>query len=98
MHVSATHSKGYWHNGSSLPPPPAPPAASRSARSGHVSFSNPVRQPLFCFEDCLHGGRPKAQAAAEARKTARKALLPPSLLPFSRGFGPVLVLGGLSGR
>ncbi|KAJ4461075.1 putative autophagy-related protein 7 [Paratrimastix pyriformis] len=32
---------------------------------GHVSFSNPVRQPLFCFQDCLGGGRPKAQAAAE---------------------------------
>ncbi|KAI9510094.1 hypothetical protein F5148DRAFT_1182407 [Russula earlei] len=33
--------------------------------SGRVSFSNPVRQPLFEFEDCLHGGRPKAEAAAE---------------------------------
>ncbi|KAM3586202.1 Autophagy protein 7 [Umbelopsis sp. WA50703] len=31
---------------------------------GKVSFSNPVRQPLFEFEDCLNGGAPKAVAAA----------------------------------
>ncbi|KAK4684304.1 ubiquitin-like modifier-activating enzyme ATG7, partial [Tremellales sp. Uapishka_1] len=30
-----------------------------------VSFSNPVRQPLFDFEDCLEGGKPKAQCAAD---------------------------------
>ncbi|KAL4252716.1 Ubiquitin-like modifier-activating enzyme ATG7 [Abortiporus biennis] len=30
-----------------------------------VSFSNPVRQPLFEFEDCLNGGRPKAACAAD---------------------------------
>lgn len=36
--------------------------------SGKVSFSNPVRQPLFEFDDCLHGGRPKAEAAAERLK------------------------------
>ncbi|CDO96130.1 unnamed protein product [Kluyveromyces dobzhanskii CBS 2104] len=30
-----------------------------------VSFSNPVRQPLYNFEDC---GRPKAEAASEALK------------------------------
>eukprot|EP00842_Homolaphlyctis_polyrhiza_P003791 jgi/Hompol1/4412/HPOL_003657-RA len=34
--------------------------------NGKVSFSNPVRQPLFKFSDCLDGGRSKAQAAAEA--------------------------------
>lgn len=34
--------------------------------NGHVSYSNPVRQPLFEFTDCLDGGRPKAEAAAEA--------------------------------
>ncbi|RKP00815.1 hypothetical protein CXG81DRAFT_12776 [Caulochytrium protostelioides] len=34
--------------------------------SGRVSYSNPVRQPLFTLKDCLEGGRPKAQAAAEA--------------------------------
>ncbi|KAL2159715.1 hypothetical protein VTH06DRAFT_2284 [Thermothelomyces fergusii] len=33
---------------------------------GAVSYSNPVRQPLFQFEDCLTGGRPKALRAAEA--------------------------------
>ena len=33
--------------------------------SGVVSFSNPVRQNLFEFTDCLEGGKPKAQAAAE---------------------------------
>ena len=30
-----------------------------------VAFSNPVRQSLYEFEDCLHGGRPKAEAAAD---------------------------------
>ncbi|KAI0634643.1 E1-like protein-activating [Trametes polyzona] len=33
--------------------------------SARVSFSNPVRQPLFEFEDCLNGGKPKAACAAE---------------------------------
>ncbi|KAK1216617.1 Autophagy protein 7 [Marasmius sp. AFHP31] len=33
--------------------------------SAKVSFSNPVRQPLFQFSDCLNGGRPKAECAAE---------------------------------
>ena len=33
--------------------------------SAKVSFSNPVRQPLFDFEDCLEGGRPKAECAAQ---------------------------------
>lgn len=32
--------------------------------AGKVAFSNPVRQSLFEFEDCLGGGRPKAEAAA----------------------------------
>jgi ubiquitin-like modifier-activating enzyme ATG7 len=36
--------------------------------NGRVSFSNPVRQPLFTFEDCLNGGASKAQAAAKALK------------------------------
>jgi ubiquitin-like modifier-activating enzyme ATG7 len=30
-----------------------------------VSFSNPVRQPLFNFKDCLNGGAKKALRAAE---------------------------------
>ncbi|KZT18854.1 E1-like protein-activating [Neolentinus lepideus HHB14362 ss-1] len=36
--------------------------------SARVSFSNPVRQPLFEFEDCLEGGKPKAACAAERLK------------------------------
>ena len=34
--------------------------------NGSVSFSNPVRQPLFDFKDCLAGGAKKAIRAAEA--------------------------------
>eukprot|EP00501_MAST-03F_sp_TOSAG23-6_P001548 GSMAST32.ASY1.ANO1.1612.1 assembled CDS len=33
-----------------------------------VSYSNPVRQPLFNFVDCEGGGLPKAQAAADSLK------------------------------
>ncbi|GJN92628.1 hypothetical protein Rhopal_005663-T1 [Rhodotorula paludigena] len=36
--------------------------------SSTVSFSNPVRQPLFEFADSLAGGKPKAATAAEALK------------------------------
>ncbi|GAA6012860.1 hypothetical protein JCM10207_008357, partial [Rhodosporidiobolus poonsookiae] len=36
--------------------------------SSTVSFSNPVRQPLFDFEDSLNGGKPKAEAAAASLK------------------------------
>lgn len=36
--------------------------------NGSVSFSNPVRQPLFEFKDCLNGGAPKAIRAAESLK------------------------------
>ncbi|KAI9356997.1 hypothetical protein DFJ73DRAFT_821772 [Zopfochytrium polystomum] len=36
--------------------------------NGTVSFSNPVRQPLFNYDDSLDGGKPKAAAAAEALK------------------------------
>ncbi|GFQ84270.1 ubiquitin-like modifier-activating enzyme ATG7 [Trichonephila clavata] len=36
--------------------------------NGNVSYSNPVRQTLFEFADCLEGGKPKAVAAAEALK------------------------------
>ena len=31
-----------------------------------VSYSNPVRQSLYEFADCLDGGKPKAAAAADA--------------------------------
>lgn len=34
--------------------------------NGKVSYSNPVRQSLFVFDDCLDGGRHKAEAAAES--------------------------------
>lgn len=34
--------------------------------SGKVSYSNPVRQNLFTFKDCLNSGKYKALAAAEA--------------------------------
>jgi len=36
--------------------------------SGTVSYSNPTRQSLFEFADCLHAGKPKAQAAADKLK------------------------------
>lgn len=35
---------------------------------GNISFSNPVRQTLFEFEDCQDGGKPKADTAASALK------------------------------
>lgn len=34
--------------------------------NGSVSFSNPVRQPLFRFMDCLEGGARKAYRASQA--------------------------------
>ena len=34
--------------------------------SANVSFSNPVRQPLYDFKDCLEGGVKKAHRAAAA--------------------------------
>ena len=34
--------------------------------NGSVSYSNPVRQPLFKHRDCLNGGSKKAFQAAEA--------------------------------
>lgn len=34
--------------------------------NGRVSFSNPVRQSLYTYEDCLDGGAIKATAAAES--------------------------------
>ncbi|KIX03807.1 E1-like protein-activating enzyme Gsa7p/Apg7p [Rhinocladiella mackenziei CBS 650.93] len=37
--------------------------------NGSVSFSNPVRQPLFNFNDCLEGGKKKAPCAAEALRS-----------------------------
>ena len=36
--------------------------------NGKVSFSNPVRQPLYNHEDCMNGGAQKALRAAESLK------------------------------
>jgi ubiquitin-like modifier-activating enzyme ATG7 len=36
--------------------------------NGRVALSNPVRQSLFEYADCLDGGKPKAAAAAAALK------------------------------
>ena len=34
--------------------------------NSHVAFSNPIRQSLYTFQDCLHGGAAKAEAAVRA--------------------------------
>ena len=36
--------------------------------NARISYSNPVRQPLYDFRDCLEGGVRKAERAAEALK------------------------------
>ncbi|XP_026750200.2 ubiquitin-like modifier-activating enzyme ATG7 [Galleria mellonella] len=36
--------------------------------NGKVSYSNPTRQVLFNYQDCLNGGRKKAEAAADNLK------------------------------
>ncbi|XP_014785656.1 ubiquitin-like modifier-activating enzyme ATG7 [Octopus bimaculoides] len=36
--------------------------------NGKISYSNPVRQSLFVFEDSLNGKKPKAETAAESLK------------------------------
>jgi ubiquitin-like modifier-activating enzyme ATG7 len=51
--------------------------------NARVSFSNPARQSLFTFEDCLHGGALKADAAATALK---------SVFPGSRARGVVMTV------
>lgn len=33
---------------------------------GTVQHSNPVRQSLYVYDDCLEGGKPKAEAAASS--------------------------------
>ncbi|CAD7703403.1 unnamed protein product [Ostreobium quekettii] len=42
--------------------------------SGRVAFSNPARQSLYEFEDCLEGGKPKAECAAQHLKRIFPAL------------------------
>jgi len=36
--------------------------------NGKVSYSNPVRQTLYDFEDTINGGKPKAETAAKKLK------------------------------
>lgn len=43
--------------------------------NGKVSFSNPVRQPLYQFEDSLHGGAPKAETAAKNLKLVQPTIV-----------------------
>lgn len=50
--------------------------------SAKVSYSNPVRQPLFDFEDCLDGGKPKAQCAADKLKKIFPGVVSVSLQPL----------------
>lgn len=42
--------------------------------NGKVSFSNPVRQPLYQFEDSLAGGAPKAETAANNLRKVQPTL------------------------
>jgi ubiquitin-like modifier-activating enzyme ATG7 len=43
--------------------------------NGKVSFSNPVRQPLYQFEDSLQGGSPKAETAAKNLKLVQPTVV-----------------------
>ena len=45
--------------------------------NGLVSYSNPVRQSLFTFEDSLHGGKPKAAAPAHRLQQIFPGVVPP---------------------
>ena len=60
--------------------------------SGRVSFSNPVRQPLFEFDDCLDGGKPKAEAAAAALKRIFPGVVRHIVLDFLSLDGNILKL------
>lgn len=50
--------------------------------SSTVSFSNPVRQPLFEFADSLDGGKPKAECAAAALTRIFPGVVRPFPFPF----------------
>lgn len=43
--------------------------------SGRVAMSNPVRQSLYTFDDCLNGGDFKAKAAAKSLKQIFPAMV-----------------------
>ncbi len=51
-----------------------------------VSYSNPVRQSLFVFQDCVNGGRHKAEAAAESLKLIFPGVV---RLPYSTCYKPM---------
>lgn len=51
--------------------------------SATVSYSNPVRQPLFEFEDCLNGGKPKAECAAAALKKIYPGVVRPETRDYN---------------
>ncbi|KAK2091447.1 Autophagy protein 7 [Saguinus oedipus] len=53
-----------------------------------ISYSNPVRQPLYEFEDCLGGGKPKALAAADRLQK----IFPGVPHSFESGSRPLYVL------
>jgi len=62
--------------------------------NGKVSFSNPVRQSLFTYEDCLNGGKPKAVAAADALRRIFPGVvraLPRPRGPYSTATLPLMV-------
>lgn len=50
--------------------------------NGRVSYSNPVRQSLFVFEDCMQGGKPKAEAAAESLRKIFPGVVCTILSPY----------------
>ncbi|KAG0369639.1 Autophagy protein 7 [Gamsiella multidivaricata] len=54
-----------------------------------VSFSNPVRQPLFDFEDCLEGGKDKAITAAASLKRVYPGVI---VINAALGFDTFLVM------
>ena len=43
--------------------------------SGRVSYSNPARQSLFQFNDCLNGGRLKAEVRCRCRPISERFCL-----------------------
>jgi ubiquitin-like modifier-activating enzyme ATG7 len=43
--------------------------------NGQVSFSNPVRQPLYQFQDAMSGGAPKAETAANNLKLIQPTIV-----------------------
>lgn len=57
--------------------------------NSRVSYSNPVRQSLYTFNDCHAGGRPKAAAAAEALKVPSSHYIYPATI-FLYVYLPVL--------